>query len=129
MTLISATQKPIPPGMIDLGIGQPSPWLLPAEAIAKAAADCAGHPGRMLLAYGPEQWSAGVAQAVLKAAGLDKAILVASKRFSASNNIVCLFANRALQDRDCPIRCAEGMRITASNIEPAATSSNVAPLR
>lgn len=41
--------------MIDLGIGQPSPWLLPAEAIAKAAADCAGLPGRMLLAYGPEQ--------------------------------------------------------------------------
>jgi DNA-binding transcriptional MocR family regulator len=55
MTLTSAAQKPIPAGMIDLGIGQPSPRLLPAEALAKAASDCAGRPERMLLSYGPEQ--------------------------------------------------------------------------
>ncbi len=41
--------------MIDLGIGQPSPWLLPAEAMQKAAAHCAADPGCALLAYGAEQ--------------------------------------------------------------------------
>jgi DNA-binding transcriptional MocR family regulator len=51
----SSAQKEIPSGMIDLAIGQPSPWLLPAEAMAKAAAHCRGHPGCVLLAYGAEQ--------------------------------------------------------------------------
>jgi len=55
MTVASSAQKEIPAGMIDLGIGQPSPRLLPVEAIARAAADCCRHPGRMLLAYGAEQ--------------------------------------------------------------------------
>ena len=41
--------------MIDLGIGQPSPWLLPVEAMAKAAAHCTKDPGCILLAYGAEQ--------------------------------------------------------------------------
>jgi len=41
--------------MIDLSIGQPSPWLLPAAAMQKAAAHCAADPGCVLLAYGAEQ--------------------------------------------------------------------------
>ncbi len=41
--------------MIDLGIGQPSPWLLPAAAMQKASAHCAADPGCVLLAYGSEQ--------------------------------------------------------------------------
>jgi DNA-binding transcriptional MocR family regulator len=55
MTTFSSAQKEIPFGMIDLGIGQPSPWLLPVEAMANAAAHCAGRRGGMLLAYGVEQ--------------------------------------------------------------------------
>jgi 2-aminoadipate transaminase len=55
MTTLSSAQKEIPPDMIDLGIGQPSPWLLPVEAIARAAAHCTDRPGCMLLSYGSEQ--------------------------------------------------------------------------
>ena len=55
MTTLSSAQKEIAPGMIDLGIGQPSPGLLPVEAIAKAAGHCAERPGCMLLSYGSEQ--------------------------------------------------------------------------
>jgi len=55
MITTSSSQKEIPAGMIDLGIGQPSPWLLPAPALQKAAAHCAADPGRAQLAYGAEQ--------------------------------------------------------------------------
>jgi DNA-binding transcriptional MocR family regulator len=55
MSLFSSAQKEIPAGMIDLGIGQPSPWLLPVELMAKAAAHCTMQPGAMLLSYGSEQ--------------------------------------------------------------------------
>ncbi len=55
MVATSSSQKEIPAGMIDLGIGQPSPWLLPTEAIAEAATYCSRHPERMLLSYGSEQ--------------------------------------------------------------------------
>ena len=55
MITTSSSQKEIPAGMIDLGIGQPSPWLLPVEAMQKAAAHCAADPGCVLLAYGAEQ--------------------------------------------------------------------------
>jgi DNA-binding transcriptional MocR family regulator len=55
MTTFSSAQKEIPPGMIDLAIGQPSPWLLPAAAMQKASAHCAADPGCALLAYGAEQ--------------------------------------------------------------------------
>ena len=41
--------------MIDLAIGQPSPWLLPAAAMQKASSHCAADPGCVLLAYGAEQ--------------------------------------------------------------------------
>jgi 2-aminoadipate transaminase len=55
MTTFSSAQKEIPAGMIDLGIGQPSPWLLPAAVLQKAAAHCTADPGCVLLAYGAEQ--------------------------------------------------------------------------
>jgi 2-aminoadipate transaminase len=55
MTTFSSAQKEIPPGMIDLAIGQPSPWLLPAAAMQEAWAHCAADPGCVLLAYGAEQ--------------------------------------------------------------------------
>jgi DNA-binding transcriptional MocR family regulator len=55
MMIFSSAQKEIPPGMIDLAIGQPSPWLLPAAAMQKASAHCAADPGCVLLAYGAEQ--------------------------------------------------------------------------
>jgi DNA-binding transcriptional MocR family regulator len=59
MTTFSSAQKEIPPGMIDLAIGQPSPRLLPVEAMAKAAAHCTTRPGRMLLSYGVEKGDSG----------------------------------------------------------------------
>jgi 2-aminoadipate transaminase len=55
MTTFSSSQKEIPAGMIDLGIGQPSPWLLPVAAMQKAAVHCGADPGCVLLAYGAEQ--------------------------------------------------------------------------
>jgi len=55
MTTLSSAQKEIPPGMIDLAIGQPSPWLLPVEAMAKSAAHCTARPERVLLSYGFEK--------------------------------------------------------------------------
>jgi len=55
MTTFSSAQKEIPSGMIDLAIGQPSPWLLPAAAMQKASAHIAANPGFALLAYGAEQ--------------------------------------------------------------------------
>jgi DNA-binding transcriptional MocR family regulator len=55
MTQHSSAQKEIAPDMIDLAIGQPSPWLLPVEAMAKAAAHCTTRPERVLLSYGFEQ--------------------------------------------------------------------------
>ena len=55
MTTFSSAQKEIPAGMIDLSIGQPSPWLLPAAAMQRAAAHCAADRGCVLLAYGAEQ--------------------------------------------------------------------------
>ena len=55
MSILSSAQKEITAGMIDLGIGQPSPWLLPAEAMARAAGHCMERPGCMLLSYGSEQ--------------------------------------------------------------------------
>ena len=55
MTAASSSQKEIPAGMIDLGIGQPSPWLLPTGTIARAAAHCGSNPERMLLSSGTGQ--------------------------------------------------------------------------
>jgi DNA-binding transcriptional MocR family regulator len=55
MNIPSAAQKQIPAGMIDLAIGQPSPWLLPVGAIAASCTDFARRREPTLLAYGTEQ--------------------------------------------------------------------------
>jgi DNA-binding transcriptional MocR family regulator len=45
----------IPPGMIDLGIGQPGMSLLPLAALAQAAEHCLSQNNPYILAYGAEQ--------------------------------------------------------------------------
>lgn len=55
MNAASSAQKEIPAGMIDLGIGQPAPALLPVDLVAEAAAHCTGLREPGLLAYGFEQ--------------------------------------------------------------------------
>jgi DNA-binding transcriptional MocR family regulator len=49
------TQLELAEGMIDLGVGQPDPALLPLAALRQAAADRLGHDDPQLLAYGAEQ--------------------------------------------------------------------------
>lgn len=49
------TQIDISPGMIDLGIGQPSPGLLPLDLIRSAARHRLGNEDPSYLAYGAEQ--------------------------------------------------------------------------
>lgn len=55
MSTPSSTQREIPPGVIDLGVGQPSPALLPVEIIEAAAAHATARRDPALLAYGVEQ--------------------------------------------------------------------------
>jgi 2-aminoadipate transaminase len=55
MDIASSTQKTVPKGMIDLGIGQPSPSLLPLDLIQEAAAHCMRRRDPSLLSYGFEQ--------------------------------------------------------------------------
>jgi 2-aminoadipate transaminase len=52
---VRTSQLIIPAGMIDLGVGQPSPSLLPLSLMATAAADRLGSGEASLLAYGAEQ--------------------------------------------------------------------------
>lgn len=52
---IQTSQLIIPAGMIDLGVGQPSPSLLPLALMARASADRLGSGESSLLAYGAEQ--------------------------------------------------------------------------
>jgi DNA-binding transcriptional MocR family regulator len=52
---MQTTQVNIPAGFIDLGIGQPSPSLLPLEIMRQAAAHRLGQADPGLLAYGAEQ--------------------------------------------------------------------------
>ncbi len=59
MRMPSSAQKQIPTGMIDLGIGQPSPWLLPVDIIEKSSAEYARRRDPHLLAYGFEQGDGG----------------------------------------------------------------------
>ena len=54
MTL-QITQLNLPDGMIDLGVGQPDPSLLPLEALEKAAEHRLGQGDPSLLQYGTEQ--------------------------------------------------------------------------
>ncbi|MEP6778683.1 MAG: PLP-dependent aminotransferase family protein, partial [Gemmatimonadaceae bacterium] len=49
------TQVNIPKGMIDFGIGQPTPSLLPIDAVRKAAEHRLNEINREYLAYGADQ--------------------------------------------------------------------------
>jgi DNA-binding transcriptional MocR family regulator len=87
--------------MIDLGIGQPTPRLLPNEAIARAAADCSRRPGRMLLAYGTEQGDAQFRTALARflgeiyAAPVDPAGLMVTNGASQGIDLVCTLFSQA----------------------------------
>lgn len=97
----SAVQKEIPAGMIDLGVGQPSPALLPVEAIAQAAADCTGRREPGLLAYGIEQgegrFRAALAEflAARTAAPVDPESLLVTNGASQALDLVCTLFTRA----------------------------------
>jgi 2-aminoadipate transaminase len=95
----SSSQKEIPAGMIDLGIGQPSPGLLPAAALAEAAAHCAGRPGGVLLSYGAEQGDPGFRAALAEflagvyGSSVDPAHLLVTNGASQAIDLICtLFA-------------------------------------
>jgi DNA-binding transcriptional MocR family regulator len=64
MNIPYAPQKQIPAGMIDLAIGQPSPWLLPLAEIESACADFGRRGKSDLLAYGFEQGDPGFRNAL-----------------------------------------------------------------
>jgi DNA-binding transcriptional MocR family regulator len=55
MSTIQTTQLNIPADVIDFGVGQPSPALLPLETMRQAAAHRLSQPEAALLAYGAEQ--------------------------------------------------------------------------
>jgi 2-aminoadipate transaminase len=101
MTTSSSSQKEIPPGMIDLGIGQPSPWLLPTEAIAEAASHCSRHPARMLLSYGSEQGDVHFRTALSRfleriyAMPVDPAHLLVTNGASQGIDLICTLFSRA----------------------------------
>jgi len=52
---IRTAQLNLPPGVIDFGVGQPSPSLLPLELLREAAANRLDHDDHSYLAYGSEQ--------------------------------------------------------------------------
>ncbi len=101
MTTESSSQKKIPAGMIDLGIGQPSPRLLPFEAIEKAGAHCTGHHDRLLLSYGPEQgdgpFRAALARLLTRTYGMpvDPGHLFVTNGASQAIDLVCTLFTRA----------------------------------
>lgn len=101
MTTFSSVQKEIPAGMIDLAIGQPSPWLLPVEAMAKAAAHCTGHPDCVLLAYGAEQGDGHFRVALSKFLGkiyvqpIDAAQLLVTNGASQAIDLICTLFSKA----------------------------------
>ena len=55
MEAIRTVQLDIPPGMIDFGVGQPSPTLLPLTLMKEAAMHRLNTRDVSLLAYGAEQ--------------------------------------------------------------------------
>ena len=55
MSDVQITQLNIPEGMINFGVGQPAPSLLPLEAMRKAVAHRMSYDDPLLLAYGVEQ--------------------------------------------------------------------------
>jgi DNA-binding transcriptional MocR family regulator len=101
MTTFSSAQKEIPAGMIDLGIGQPSPWLLPIEAMAKAAAHCTTRPERVLLSYGIEQgdlpFRLSLASFLESVYGIpvDPAYLLVTNGASQAIDLICTLFSRS----------------------------------
>ncbi len=101
MTAFSSAQKEIPPGRVDLAIGQPSPGLLPVAAMARAAAHCTSHPACVLLAYGPEQgdghFRAALSQFLGKiyAMPVDPAHLLVTNGASQAIDLICTLFSRA----------------------------------
>ncbi len=101
MTAASSSQKEIPAGMIDLGIGQPSPWLLPTETIARAAAHCGSNPDRMLLSYGTEQGDPSFRTALsgfleeIYAMPVEPAGLLVTNGASQAIDLICTLFSRA----------------------------------
>lgn len=87
--------------MIDLGIGQPSPWLLPAAAMQKAAAHCAADPGCVRLAYGAEQGDAHFRLALsgflekLYGMPVDPAHLLVTNGASQAIDMICTLFSQA----------------------------------
>ena len=55
MGSVQVTQLNLPPDMIDFGVGQPSPNLLPLEVLRKAAENTSSRNDASFLAYGAEQ--------------------------------------------------------------------------
>ncbi len=55
MSTVQTTQLNIPAGMINFGVGQPDPKLLPLEAMRQAVGHRLGYDDPFLLAYGVEQ--------------------------------------------------------------------------
>jgi len=96
----SSSQKEIPAGMIDLGIGQPSPGLLPVAALVEAASHCAGRPGGILLSYGAEQGDPGFRTALagfladVYGAGIDPAQLLITNGASQAIDLICTLYSR-----------------------------------
>jgi DNA-binding transcriptional MocR family regulator len=101
MMSTSAVQKPIAPGMIDLGIGQPSPWLLPAEAVAQAAAHGTGRRERLLLSYGTEQGDVAFRSALARflaghyGVAVDPAGLFVTNGASQAIDLICTLFSQA----------------------------------
>lgn len=101
MSLIaSSAQKVIPPGRIDLAIGQPSPRLLPFEAMAQAAAHAGADPERLLLSYGTEQGDGRFREALARLLGplygraVDPAELLVTNGASQALDLVCTLFSR-----------------------------------
>jgi 2-aminoadipate transaminase len=96
----SSSQKEIPAGMIDLGIGQPSPSLLPTAALAEAASHCTGRPDGLLLSYGAEQgdyrFRAAVAGFLAGIYGgpVDPAHLLVTNGASQAIDLICTLFSR-----------------------------------
>ncbi len=91
----SSAQKVIPPGRIDLAIGQPSPRLLPCEVMARAAAHCSADPARLLLAYGTEPGDPRFREALARLLGpfygmeIDPAELLVTNGASQAIDLIC----------------------------------------
>jgi len=96
----SSSQKEIPAGMIDLGIGQPSPGLLPVAALVEAASHCAGRPGGILLSYGAEQGDPGFRTALagflagIYGASVAPAQLLITNGASQAIDLICTLYSR-----------------------------------